>query len=145
MTQIVVDRLSGTHSTQAVSAPASPRAAAGLLDPMLPRPVRRRRPARGSGRSAGPILRPAPTSPTPAALRTPTVRARACRPPSPEVAVVPAATDPDLGWRLTDRGVALVLLVGLMIMVAALTVVGLTALRVTGGGYQASVSAGLPR
>ena len=48
-------------------------------------------------------------------------------------------------WRLTDRGVAVVLVVGLMIMVAALTVVGLTAMSVTGDGYQSMVSASLPR
>jgi hypothetical protein len=48
-------------------------------------------------------------------------------------------------WRLTDRGIAVVLVIGLMIMVAALAVVGLTAARVTGEGYQPAVSAGLPR
>ncbi|MDN5763075.1 MAG: hypothetical protein L0H41_12260 [Microlunatus sp.] len=48
------------------------------------------------------------------------------------------------GWRLTDRGLAVVLVTGLMIMMAALTVVGLTAVKVTGEGYRASVSATLP-
>ena len=44
-------------------------------------------------------------------------------------------------WRLTDRGVAVVLVVGLMIMVAALTVVGLTAVQVTGSDYRPGGSA----
>ena len=48
-------------------------------------------------------------------------------------------------WRLTDRGVAVVIVTGLMIMVAALTVVGLTAMRVTSDGYQATASQTLPR
>ncbi|HEY5783300.1 MAG TPA: hypothetical protein VIT65_00830 [Microlunatus sp.] len=48
-------------------------------------------------------------------------------------------------WRLTDRGVAVLLVAGLMIMVAALTVVGLTAITVTGEGYRATVSSSLPR
>jgi len=48
-------------------------------------------------------------------------------------------------WRLTDRGVAVLLVAGLMIMVAALTVIGLTAITVTGEGYRATVSSSLPR
>ena len=62
--------------------------------------------------------------------------------PQPQVA---AATVSEPTWRLTDRGVAVLLVVGLMIMVAALTVVGLTAITVTGEGYRATVSASLPR
>jgi hypothetical protein len=38
-------------------------------------------------------------------------------------------------WRLTERGIALVLVTGLLIVTAALTVIGLTALRVTGERY----------
>nr|WP_294695114.1 hypothetical protein [uncultured Friedmanniella sp.] len=36
---------------------------------------------------------------------------------------------------MTERGIALVLVTGLLIVTAALTVVGLTALRVTGERY----------
>ena len=39
-------------------------------------------------------------------------------------------------WRLTERGIAVVLVAGLMIVVAALTVVTATALRVTSDSYQ---------
>jgi hypothetical protein len=38
-------------------------------------------------------------------------------------------------WRLTDRGVALVMVIAGMILTAALVVIGLTALRVTGPDY----------
>ena len=58
---------------------------------------------------------------------------------------VSAATASAPIWRLTDRGVAVLLVSGLMIMVAALTVVGLTAVTVTGEGYRATVSSSLPR
>lgn len=51
----------------------------------------------------------------------------------------------ELTWRLTDRGIAAVVVAGLMIMVAAMTVVGLTAAKVTGEGYQATVTTNLPR
>ncbi len=43
-------------------------------------------------------------------------------------------------WRLTDRGVAVVLVVSAMIMAAAISVVGLTAMRVTGDGYRADLA-----
>ena len=73
-------------------------------------------------------------------------RAQACSLPSPQVSAAPVGTMSSAPtWQLTDRGVAVVLVVGLMIMVAALTVVGLTAVKVTGAGYQGSVSASMPR
>jgi hypothetical protein len=39
-------------------------------------------------------------------------------------------------WRLTDRGIALVLVLTAVLVLAAVTVIGLTAWRVTGPGYQ---------
>ena len=39
-------------------------------------------------------------------------------------------------WRLTDRGIALVLFLTAILVVAAVTVIGLTAWRVTGPAYQ---------
>ena len=41
-------------------------------------------------------------------------------------------------WRLTDRGIAVVLALTAMIVLAAVTVIGLTAWRVTGPDYQAT-------
>lgn len=130
MTQIVIDR-TGT----------SP------VDRPDVRPLRTRRPAQGSGRTAGPVLRPVERCPAPALAGRPVSRARACALPAPErhVATVAAPQSAGAAWRLTDRGVAVVLMAGLMIMVAALTVVGLTAFRVTGDSYQPSVTASLPR
>jgi Tfp pilus assembly protein PilX len=55
---------------------------------------------------------------------------RACR-----IDRAPRASTP---WRLTDRGIALVLALTAMIVVAAVTVIGLTAWRVTAPGYQTS-------
>jgi hypothetical protein len=40
-------------------------------------------------------------------------------------------------WRLTDRGVAVVMVIALMILTAALLVIGLTAIRVTSADYGA--------
>lgn len=106
------------------------------------RPRRRTRPAQGSGRDVGPRLRPAQPVSTRSPSRPVSSAARACVLPAP-VAVVRSSRQ--AGWRLTDRGVAVVIVTALMIMVAALTVVGLTALRVTSDGYQATVSQTLPR
>ncbi len=123
MTQLVVDR---------------PTAARSVV-----RPRRRTRPAQGSGREAGPRLRPAQPVSTQSLSRPVNSAARACVMPTPApIVAVPSARP--AGWRLTDRGVAVVIVTGLMIMVAALTVVGLTALRVTSDGYQATVSQTLP-
>jgi hypothetical protein len=41
--------------------------------------------------------------------------------------------------QLTDRGIAVVMVVAAIIMIAALAVIGLTAVRVTGAGYDAAV------
>ena len=124
MTQLVVDR------------PTAARAVA--------RPRRRTRPAQGSGREVGPRLRPVQPVSTQALSRPVSPGGHACLMPMPTpVATVRRAAQ--AGWRLTDRGVAVVLVTGLMIMVAALTVIGLTALRVTSDGYQPSVSQTLPK
>ena len=147
MTQIVLDRVAEREFVGAAAAPAQ-AAKAGTARSALGRsvrPLRPRRPARGSGRGAGPTLRPVEACPAPRLAQTPVAAVRSCVVPSPEadVSLAPASSAP--AWRLTDRGVATVLVVGLMIMVAALTVVGLTAFRVTGGTYQPTVSASLPR
>ena len=49
---------------------------------------------------------------------------------------------PASGWRLTDRGIAVVLVLAAMIIVAAVTVIGLTAWRVTRLGLPADGGAG---
>ncbi len=85
----------------------------------VPSPVR---PGRRSGRSAAPTSRPGGAAQAPS-LRQLRTRSRSCE-------IVRARTEPTT-WRLTDRGIAAVLIVGAMIMVAALSVIGLTAARVT--------------
>ena len=138
MTQLFVDR----SSSQMPAGEAPARMA--LERPSPTRPMRRRRAGRGSGRTAVPRLRPAEVSPAPGVARRPASQVRACVLPPPEVTTGPTAPAA-AGWQLTDRGIAVVLVVGLMIMVAALTVVGLTAVTVTDEGYRATVSATLPR
>lgn len=94
-----------------------------------PAPVRPLRPHRRSGRRTGPDARPARRPTGTVLARSRALPARSCQVASPAVAVRPAH------WRLTDRGIALVLVVGLLICTAALAVVTLTALRVTGVRY----------
>ena len=92
------------------------------------------RPGRGTGRQARPQARPA--RPLAAPRLDPTISASpsACRVvrPAPE----PVQTARRSSWRLTERGIALVLATGLAIAAAALVVVGLTAMRVTGESFQ---------
>jgi hypothetical protein len=42
-------------------------------------------------------------------------------------------------WRLTDRGIAVVMVVAVMILTAALAVIGITAVRVTSADHGADV------
>jgi hypothetical protein len=80
---------------------------------------------RRSGRGLAPQSRPGRSVPAPSLTRhtrRPSVQACTAEP-------VPAS------WRLTDRGVAVILATGLLILLAALVVVGLTAVRVTGSDY----------
>jgi hypothetical protein len=161
MTQLLVDRSPVDVSVDDTVVGAGAEPAARLLTaPARPRliqsqpiqsqsarsqPVRRVRPGRtgrrGPGRIGGPTLRPSSFWAAPATARRSGPAARSCT-PSPSLIATPVSYPT---WRLTDRGVAVVLVIGLMIMVAALTVVGLTAMSVTGDGYQATVSASLPR
>ncbi len=86
------------------------------------------RPSRGTGRRTGPQARPGQAVEAPSLRRPADARVQAC-------AAEAVASSPAI-WRLTDRGIAVVLTVILMIFFAALTVVGLTALRVTSPSYQ---------
>jgi len=83
-----------------------------------------------AGRAAGRRLRPN-TRPV-RAVPPPSLTASARHTPQ---ACVAEPTQSSASMRLTDRGIAVVMAVGLMIMVTALMVIGLTALRVTGPGY----------
>jgi hypothetical protein len=108
------------------------------------RPAPVGQPGRRPARKRGPLARPARPAPIPPWLPADSQPAggsrRVVRPcPDPVRACridrAPRASTP---WRLTDRGIALVLALTVMIVVAAVTVIGLTAWRVTAPGYQAS-------
>ena len=88
-------------------------------------PPRLRRPVR-PGSARGPLARPARLVPAPGIDTAQLVGVRSCR-------IQPA--EARAGWRLTDRGIAVVLVLVGMITVAALVVIGLTAWQVTGAGY----------
>ena len=89
------------------------------------------RPGRGSAlgpQSSGSAWsrRPRPVHPDRAARRWPAVA----------WSIAPALASGPTTWQLTDRGIAVVLVTILMIVIAAVAVIGLTALRVTGDSYQ---------
>jgi hypothetical protein len=50
-------------------------------------------------------------------------------------------TSKPANWELTDRGIAVVMLIAAVILTAALAVIGITAVRVTSAGYDAGVPA----
>jgi hypothetical protein len=84
-------------------------------------------PARGPASSRGPRARPGRLAPLPPS-RLVDRAVRGCRPD--------AGSPPSASWRLTDRGIALVLVLTAVLVVAAVTVIGFTAWRVTGPEYQ---------
>ena len=88
------------------------------------------RTGRRTGRGTGPQARPSRRL-TGAPSRPP----RVLRPQACAVQAPAPVTTAGSAWRLTERGIALVLVTGLLIVTAAVTVVGLTALRVTGERY----------
>ena len=85
-----------------------------------------RRPARRTATSRGPVARPDHFVPAPSHRSGRRTTVHACR----LEAAAPAGP-----WRLTDRGIAVVLVLAVIIAVAAVTVIGLTAWRVTGADY----------
>jgi hypothetical protein len=100
-------------------------------------------PGRRPPTARGPVARPARPAPIPPQLLADFRMAGGSRglvPPCSNPAVracrVNVAGSASASWRLTDRGIALILSLTAMIVVAAVTVIGLTAWRVTGPGYQ---------
>ncbi len=110
------------------SDPGPPRHGQGRTS-VPPRQQPGSRPARRAGRSVSPQSRPVKLvpPPVPAAARpviSPTIRS----------CTVAEGTR----WRLTDRGIAVIMVVGAMIIAAAVMVVAMTAVRVTSDTYQPS-------
>lgn len=93
------------------------------------------RPGRRAGRGTGPKARPARRRAAPPVVRSAGTPSHGCSvaAPLPVAPRVPRAEQAQ--WQLTDRGIALVLVTGLLIAAAALAVVGLTAIRVTSERY----------
>ena len=83
--------------------------------------------------SAVPFLVPDVSTPHPAngqlKPRTPSVGT-----PFGEVSGVTASPD----WRLTDRGIAVVMVIAAVLMTVAVVLIGLTAVRVTNADYDSS-------
>ena len=119
--------VSTLEAPQRVSAGGQPSAAqrSGAAPSRAPA-----RPGRRTGRGTGPQARPARPAPRGPLEQPRRLRPQACAVETPAPVVRAAG-----GWRLTERGIAVVLVAGLLIATAALTVVGLTALRVTGERY----------
>lgn len=92
--------------------------------------TRSRRPSRGSARQGSPLAQPRTAVPGPRVRAPQPAGVRACR-----AEVVPVR-DLDVEWRLTGRGVAVIMVVGLLIAAAALTVIGATVVRVTSDDYR---------
>ena len=88
------------------------------------------RPGRGSARGRSPQARPGRAVPAPSIQTSPAAPVRGCVAERAVLAAGPTT------WQLTDRGIAVVLVSVVMIVVAALAVIGLTAFRVTGDSYQ---------
>lgn len=103
--------------------------------------TRQLRPGRGAGRSTRPVSRSVAGVPAPSLERQRPV-SRAC---SPEFArtAAPAAVAGvvSTGWRLTNRGIAVVLITGALLAAAAITVITATAITVTSDGYHSHGSA----
>ena len=102
------------------------RTATGLVRPEVRRPVRQPASARG------PVARPVRRVPAPGVRSGGRAAVRSCRVDM----AMPAGA-----WRLTDRGIAVALVLALMITVAAVAVIGLTAWQVTSADYSPATPA----
>lgn len=105
--------------------------------------TRQLRPGRGGGRGTRPVTRSMSGVGAPAVGSGRRLRAtaRGCSAeanPRRTPAVTESVTS---GWRLTDRGIALVLIAGAVLVAAALTVITVTAVTVTSDHYHAHGSA----
>ena len=96
-------------------------------------PVRQR--PRRPGPGTGPGTRPTRVVPAPSLAPARPSRPQACR-----AEARAAAPAPRRSWRLTERGLAVVMVTAVLIVTAAVAVVGLTALRVTSESYHATGS-----
>jgi hypothetical protein len=103
----------------------------------VPTEEREGRPGRGSARAVRPVGRSA-TGVTAPKLRQPHVQARSCR---VDATARPLPAVAQAAWRLTNRGIAVIMITGAMLVAAALTVITATAVTVTAEDYRPDQSA----
>ncbi|WP_152363460.1 hypothetical protein [Microlunatus speluncae] len=94
------------------------------------RPSSRRR-SLGSARQALPGAQPRAGVAGPRVRQLDPAVARSCR-----ISTTVPIRDLDFDWRLTRRGTTVIMVIGLVIAAAALTVIGATVARVTADDYQ---------
>lgn len=106
--------------------------------------TRQLRPGRAAGRGTRPVSRSVSGVPAPELGRRRQLRpgSRACSPEFRAASARPrTAAAASMGWRLTNRGIAVVLITGALLAVAAITVITATAITVTSDGYHSHGSA----
>ncbi|QDP97155.1 hypothetical protein FOE78_15565 [Microlunatus elymi] len=105
-----------------------------------PTRARRPRPSRGSGRAGRPATRSVTGLDAPSLRRSPagSAEVRGCSTAPVRRTAVAAGS---AGWRLTSRGIAVVLITGAVLVAAAITVITATAITVTSDNYIPSQSA----
>ena len=96
-----------------------------------PTRTRSRRPSRGAARQVRPSAQPRTAVPGPRVRVLEPAVARSCR-----ISPVAPVRDLDYNWRLTRRGMTVIMVIGLAIAAAALTVIGATVARVTADDYR---------
>lgn len=92
----------------------------------------RNRPAQGAGRAVAPNVRARSGVAAPQLRPVGHTRVASCTVEAPQ-------------WRLTDRGLALIMIVGLALAVAAMVAITTTAITVTSPDYQPASSVTNPR
>lgn len=106
--------------------------------------TRQLRPGRGGGRGTRPITRSLSGVGAPAVGSGRRLRAtaRGCSAEANRRQATPVVAESvTSGWRLTNRGIALVLITGAVLVAAALTVITATAVTVTSDNYHSHGSA----
>lgn len=127
--------MSATTATASQARPLA-RNAGDHGEPARPQRTSKVRAPGRAGRDVRPRARPVRAVPAPTMVPASGTAARGCTVPTAWLATAPAVAT--ASWRLTDRGIAVILVAGAMIVLAAVTVVGLMALHVTSEGYHPS-------
>lgn len=131
MSAATIERPSVVGSTSGVGSSGSTR-------------TRRLRRGRGAGRGTGPVSRSTSGVAAPQLRSGRKVRAEVsgCSPEfSRSTATAVVSESAAAGWRLTNRGIAVILIAGAVLVAAAITVIAATAVTVTSDSYHPHGSA----